>query len=204
MSSSIKFFQFVQKFYQITGIYSSQSNQQKRWTHSIRTIFLICFGQYMFTLAAFLVLKAKSMFEYGFTFYVLITIINGTVIYLTFIWQLKNILKFIENCEAFIEKSKYELWPFMKLWRRTSVYFCASLSGIDSAVAYKELIEKIEELNKFFCFVQCITIALLFFAVAPYSFVKYYVFNMGKNSFHLFCPSWFVFTIKFNQLNFHF
>lgn len=35
--------------------------------------------------------------------------INVIVIYLTFIRQSENTLKYIENCEQFIEKSKYVL-----------------------------------------------------------------------------------------------
>lgn len=49
------------------------------------------------------------MFDYGFTFYAFSCMINVIVIYLTFIRQSENTLKYIENCEQFIEKSKYVL-----------------------------------------------------------------------------------------------
>lgn len=60
----------------------------------------------MFTNAAFLAFEAESMFSYGLAFYVLIAMINGIVIYLSFIFQIENTLKYIGTCEEFIAKSK--------------------------------------------------------------------------------------------------
>lgn len=51
--------------------------------------------------------QAKSMFEYGLAFCILIAMINGIAIYSIFIWQSENTLKFIHNCEEFVETSKY-------------------------------------------------------------------------------------------------
>lgn len=65
------------------------------------------------------------------------------------------------------------------------------LAGAHSAVAYKDLIEKIELFNKCFCLVGCVTLALLFFMLLPYTYVRYYIFNLGVDSFYLFCPSTF-------------
>lgn len=48
----------------------------------------------------------KSMFDYGFGFFMLVDIINVTVIYLLFVWQLESTIKYIENCEMFVGKSK--------------------------------------------------------------------------------------------------
>lgn len=48
---------------------------------------------------------------------------------------------------------------------------------------------------------MCATLAILFFSAAPCSFMRYYMFNMGADSFLLFGPSWFVVTIKRNCLN---
>lgn len=107
MVGSIKLFQFIQKFHQTIGIYpSSQPNRKQHSINLTNTIFLICSVQNMFATAAFLVFEANSMFDYGFPIFSIIGIINGVVIYLTFIWQSKNTLKFIEFSERFIEKRK--------------------------------------------------------------------------------------------------
>lgn len=52
----------------------------------------------------FLVFEADTMFEFGF--FISLTLIHCIVIYVLFIWQLDNTLKFVESCEGFIEKSK--------------------------------------------------------------------------------------------------
>lgn len=73
------------------------------------------------------------------------------------------------------------------------LYFCILMAGVHSLVAYKTLIGKIELFNKFFCFTLNVSYALLLLTVAPYTYVRYYIFNMGTESFQLFCPAWFVF-----------
>lgn len=106
MTGSIKLFQHIQKFHQIVGIHSSQSNQ-KQWSAILgKTIFLISSAQLTFTIVAFLLFDAKSMFDYGLAFYILIALINNTGNYLFFIWRSENTFKFIENCVGFIEKRK--------------------------------------------------------------------------------------------------
>lgn len=88
------------------GVYPPRPDQKQYITNATQKIFLICCAQTIFTTAAFVVFEAESMFDYGFSFYVLIAMINITTIYLIFIGQLGNTLKFIEQCERFIEKSK--------------------------------------------------------------------------------------------------
>lgn len=109
MAGSVKLFRFFQKFHQIGGIYAPQSNHKPFVNHtkSIKSVFLFAYAQYIFTLALFMALEAVSIFEYGFSFYILITIINTAIVYLMFISQTESTFKFIENCERFIEKSSY-------------------------------------------------------------------------------------------------
>lgn len=68
------------------------------------------------------------------------------------------------------------------------------LAGVHSA-AYDILIDKIELFNKCLCFTLIFLIALDHTLPAPYTFIRYYIFNMDKESYFLFCPSWFVLTI---------
>lgn len=127
MAGSIKLFQFVQKCHQAFGIHQYQSNpnpsQDQHSTNSVKTVFLISFVQFMCTTAAFFLLAATSMFHYGFVFFLLVTISNGVAIYLIFVYQSKNTLKFIQKCERFIGKSKcncslYSLMEWSSKWLR--------------------------------------------------------------------------------------
>lgn len=127
MAGSIKLFQFVQKYNQIIGIYSSQSTTMQGSINSTQAFFWISCAQIWFTIAAFLVFEANSMFDYGFEFFAFISIINGIAIYSIFIWQSQNTLKFIENCERFIEKRKYcfeqKFCEFIAIWLNLSGIF---------------------------------------------------------------------------------
>lgn len=105
MDESIKFLQFFRKFQHTIGICGGQLNQKYRQTWP-KTIVMILCAQFTFATAAFFVLQAKSMFDYGFAFYNLITLLNGFILYTIFVWQSENTLKFIESCERFIGKSE--------------------------------------------------------------------------------------------------
>lgn len=107
MAGSIKLFQFIQKTYQTIGISPSKLNSKKCSINPKNTAFLIFLTQYTLTTVGFLMFDAYSMFDFGFAFFNLLSIINPTVIYLLFIWKLENTLNFIEKCEIFIAKSKY-------------------------------------------------------------------------------------------------
>lgn len=107
MAYSVKLFQFFQKFQQIIGLYPPQPNQREILIIAKRALFLIWFPQPILSLVAYFVYEAESMFEFGFAIYTLLTLLNSVAIYLLFIWQLKNTLEFIANCEGFIAKSKW-------------------------------------------------------------------------------------------------
>lgn len=107
MAPSIRLFQFVQKFHQTIGIYPPRANQKRRSIHSKSIICLGFLAQFIVSTVVFLAHDAKSMFDYGFGFFGLTTVINCTVIYILFTWQSETLLNYIENCERFIETSKY-------------------------------------------------------------------------------------------------
>lgn len=108
MTGPIKLFQFFQKFNQWIGIDASQPNQKSNIATILnRSIFVLCSAQLMFSIAAFIVIEASSMFEFGLLVCMYLCAIVPIVIYLIFIWQYQNILEYIGNCENFIRKSKY-------------------------------------------------------------------------------------------------
>lgn len=103
MSGSVKLFQFIQKCHQMIGIHSIEPNQNQ-WYTKRTAIFMSFSTQCILTSSGFLLFKAESMFEYGFTYFILITLIVETINYTLFIWQSENTIEFIDNCEKFIEK----------------------------------------------------------------------------------------------------
>ena len=104
MDDSLELFQFIKQFYQIVGIYSSQSNQKYCSINSRNSILLFSFVQFLIPTVAFLFFKAESILDYGQSFFILVSTIESVVLYAILIWQMQNILKFIENCKGFIEK----------------------------------------------------------------------------------------------------
>lgn len=101
----VKLFQFAQQCHQIIGIHPYLPNQKYLSANSTRAIILTASTQLFFTTAAFILFEAESMFDYGFSFSMAIAGANGIAVYIIFIRQSENTLKFIGNCEGFIEKS---------------------------------------------------------------------------------------------------
>lgn len=108
-SCVIKVFEFFQQFHQTIGIYGSESNQKQCSINRRNALFVFCASEFIFTSVAFLVFEAKSMFDYGFGIFALLVVLNSTIIYFLFIWKLEMTLKFVQNCEGFIEKSVYNI-----------------------------------------------------------------------------------------------
>lgn len=108
---SIKLFRRIQKFYQILGIYPSQENEKILFNS--RNLFILFFYvQLCISMAAFLILKAKTMQEYGATFFMFLTQFYVTLDFSILMWQMPNILSLITDFEEFIEKSKWKLFHF--------------------------------------------------------------------------------------------
>lgn len=205
MHDSIKFLQFAQTFHRIIGIFPSQSNQHfpsqssNSWK---QTIFFVSSVQFAFTTIGFLVFQAHSMFDYGFGFFVFSSIINGTVNYFLFVWQSENTLKFIANYEEFIKKSMKvntitSIVPPNLFLSVNFVSFIIRPTGVHSQIEYGKLVEENESYIKFFCSVFCATGAFCLFTALPYTYVRYYVWDLGEKSFYLFYPAWFVSNVQF-------
>lgn len=101
---SIKLFLFYQKFNPAIGIYPPESNQNGRCPFNWKNwCFLICLAQFFISIGAFILFQVKSMLDFGPAFYIFDADVGGTVFYLIPIWQMGNTVKFIENCERFID-----------------------------------------------------------------------------------------------------
>lgn len=105
--SEIKLFQFNQKFCQMVGIGVRQMNKMCRYkVRAINTMFAISSVQFAMAALAFLLYDATSKGEYGACTFANLNTIEAVVDYFIMIWKAEEILKFIETCERFIEKSE--------------------------------------------------------------------------------------------------
>lgn len=62
--------------------------------------------------------------------------------------------------------------------------------GLHSTVAYKTSIEKIELFHKYLYMFMVNTEVCCIFTPMLYSYIRYYHYNMGEESFLLFIPAW--------------
>lgn len=110
-------------------------------------------------------------------------------VYSIFIWQSGNTLKYIENCEGFVEKRMCYFLMLQIFWTLKTLEIWLSLpffsTGTHLAAAYVDLISKIELFNKCLSSKMCMTTTLLLLTVVP-TVVRYYIFDMGEDSFYLF------------------
>lgn len=103
----IKLFESTQKNFQAIGIYpTSQFNHNHSRINSKIWAFLLCLTQFFISTVAYLMFEANSMFDYGMAFFTCTATVFAFISYLILFWQIENILKYIESCERFIEKSK--------------------------------------------------------------------------------------------------
>lgn len=107
---SIKLFAFYKKYNQVIGTDSSpppnQNHQHQTLDAAKPIIVAICLGQFFISTAAFVLFEAKTIYDYGITFFAILSMILTIFTYLIPFVQMRRILKFIENCEKFIEKSE--------------------------------------------------------------------------------------------------
>lgn len=107
---SVKLFLYIQKLYHVGGICLPQPNQilsnglheQLNWKNWMFLFFEI---KSLLIALAFLMIEAESVLGFGMCVYYTACLILGLTLYLALIQQSRNIPHFIENCEAFIEKS---------------------------------------------------------------------------------------------------
>lgn len=106
---SIKLFQYIQKHYRAIGIHPNESNQIKRHFFNKKNwILVIGLVQLIVPTLAFLLFDVESMLDFGLSVYFLLGFSFCLIYYIICIWQVENISRFIENCEIFIEQSKFD------------------------------------------------------------------------------------------------
>lgn len=178
---SIKPFSFIQQLYRAEGIQPPQSNQIRATFNRENVIFFLCLIQSGVAAMAFLLFDAKFVIDLGMCIFYLACLFLGLALYLTIIWQMGNISKFIENCEAFIATSK----PAMKFVTINRELYIVLLIGSNATVAYKKTSERIEMFCKWICIAFLSSLAFCSCSTLIFSIVNYFIFNLAEESFYL-------------------
>lgn len=70
------------------------------------------------------------------------------------------------------------------------------VSGTHSSNVYKSTNNKIERSIEIFAHAMYTTVVIIMLPSLLYTVVNFYLLDAGRESFFLFYPTWFVFTIK--------
>lgn len=103
----IRFFVNAQQYYRMLGLYPSQQLDQKCHANWKNILCLYLHLQMLISPMAFCFFEAKTMFEYCFNIYVFITESTTIFLYAHQMFQIVNILNFIQSIEKLIEKCKF-------------------------------------------------------------------------------------------------
>lgn len=103
----IELFKFTLKICQAIGVFPAAYNQNHSPINRKNCYFLFCPVQFFISTAAYLLVGANSMIEYGMAFYPCLTTVFAIFSYSSLICQSETILNYIGNWEQFIEKSEY-------------------------------------------------------------------------------------------------
>lgn len=105
MASPIQLFRSVRRYFQLLGI--DQSQPSETFSINWRIVFTIFWcAQHSITIFAFFIIEAKTVIEYGISFYGFIIMAYCVYYFSILIWQRSRIFQLIENFQQFIEQSK--------------------------------------------------------------------------------------------------
>lgn len=104
-TNKIKLFQFVQQIYKQCGISTSQSDHNFKWLNFRFSLVSFVLIQFSISSIGFFIFKSTSIGQSGDSFYMFTTGVAGMTHLIITITKTDDFRKFIENCEAFIQKS---------------------------------------------------------------------------------------------------
>lgn len=106
IAGAMELFQSVRRYWHTMGIYSVELSQSSI-TNWKALFFAVSIMLLLISSTSFFLLKSTSVYEYGYSLYASSSEFNILIDFSITVWQMPNTLKFIANCENFIEKSKY-------------------------------------------------------------------------------------------------
>lgn len=108
---AMKLFRLIQIYFRMLGIHSPKQNHV--YSMNALNLLIICVLTQGFLLtASFCLLKAKSVREYGDSYYTCTTSFSHSIYTAIHIWKMPKISKLIERFESLIAESKMNLILF--------------------------------------------------------------------------------------------
>lgn len=104
-TAKLKSFQFTRNYYQLSGIYTPQANQDYSLNAKV-LLNLFLFVAYVAAAFAYLLFEANSIGENAYSYCMSITLLWCTVLLTADTLKIPNILQLIEKYDEFIHKSK--------------------------------------------------------------------------------------------------
>lgn len=185
----MKLFQNVRAYFETMGIYSYQTNQAQSFNGKILLILLPLLVMFTST-STFLIFKASDTFEYVSCLYWCITRPTAMAVYLIFWFQMPKIIKFIGDCEQFVEMSEWNQLQilfygikFLMLVNFGSIIGmkCESTSSI---IIYNKVVTKIEHFSKSTHFILMNVVPVVVIVLPTITtYIKYFVLGMDDASF---------------------
>lgn len=106
MVGPIRLFQSLRGYYQMMGIYSPESSNQRYSINGRNSFFLFCYTQLLISSVLFLLFEAETTLEFGAAIYALLAESFCIWYFLMKMWRMPRILRLIDGFDAFMEKSK--------------------------------------------------------------------------------------------------
>lgn len=183
---SIKLFVFIRNYLSAIGVRRPKPKQfNSHFFNSTNWIFILNGTPMLISSLAFFAYRAKTVFDFGLSFYYSSCLICGGIFYIIQIWEIENVSKFIKNCEAFIEQRKDKQLMNHPLIHTDRFDF----TGLRSSTVYRMLNDKIKTICEWFFVILLGELVFSSICVFIYSAVNYFVFNSGKESFLLCNPN---------------
>lgn len=104
--TSTKLFETVRSFFERMGAYSPKSTNPYHQCTNSNFVFFFIINDNNILFTDCVLLKSSSIVDYGIAFCGSITMLCALGLLITLVWQMENVIKFIEQSEKLIALSK--------------------------------------------------------------------------------------------------
>lgn len=108
MMNKIKLFLVAQNYFEAMGFYASPSQPNQICSLNRKNLYYILVPAIIgISIVAFMSSKAQSVYEYGISFFIIITIMTLIAYYMVILFKMGKLLNLVGQYEEFIEKRKW-------------------------------------------------------------------------------------------------
>lgn len=125
MTGSVQLFQAIQNYHQTLGICQPQPNASHPINWRMLVVFF-CFAEQIASATVFFLTEAKTVLDYGCSFYTSISMVYCVYYFLILIQRTPQIFQLIEHFQEFIEQSECSMGDI--LFAICFLFFMYSLS----------------------------------------------------------------------------